>query len=70
MPWTKRNSTTWDYKNGDTWGYIVFVKYKNGKQEYQGMAANNKTKKIATCRAGTLTACKNAVVRKAKTLKK
>lgn len=66
MPWTKRNSNTWDYKSGDYWGYIVFLKYYSGKEEYQGLIANNKTKKISTCKAASLTACKNMLMRRAK----
>lgn len=66
MPWTKKNSTQWDYKNGSTWGYIVFVKFKNGKSEYQGLIANMETKKISTCKAASLAACKNALMRRAK----
>lgn len=69
MPWTKKNSTQWDYKNGSTWGYIVFVKFKNGKSEYQGLIANNETKKISTCKAASLTACKNALMRRATIVK-
>jgi len=71
MPWSKRNSKTWDYSSGDLSGYIVLVEHRNGKIEYQGLVMNNKTKKVAPpVTAASLTACKNAVMRRGKALKK
>lgn len=71
MPWSKRNSKQWDYSSGDLRGYVVLVEYKNGKTEYQGMVRNDKTRKVAPqVKAASLTACKNAVMRRGKALKK
>lgn len=69
MPWTKKKDK-WNYSSGDLEGYIVLVKYKSGKQEYQGMVWNNKTKKIAPhVRADTLAACKAGVQKQGRSLK-
>lgn len=70
MPWSKRNKTTWDYKNGDISGYIVLVKFNNGKTEYQGRAMNDKTRKTGPAvAASTLTVCKNKLQASAKKIR-
>lgn len=69
--WIKRSDSRWDFwVNGEPAGYVVKVKFKNGTVQWQGIAFDKKTKKMSSpVSAKERLTAKNAVARKAKTLR-